>query len=226
MNRTYLKSYFDNTIGLYRRATAEIIQMPGVRIADVMFSLDKQLPVVYTLNGWCDFSGNRIMNNVLYDDFETGITQWKLANDTVNKWIVGTDVKYAGTSSAYISNNNTNASYDESLSQISHMYKEINLPDSEDIKLSFFINIKGETFYDYGQVYLLPEGILPQAGVLPDLSYLIGGIYTDEQWGEKEIDISDKKSTKATLVFTHRNDGTVGANPGFCVDNVRIDSLP
>ena len=215
--------HINNLLGLWNRTTEEMFNIQSPFVGATVFNTDLQKPVYYTLTGWADAVGTPILHNLFYEDFETDLSAWTLVNDTTNKWMRGDDVKYAGTYSAYISNDNTHAQYNNSQAQISHIYKEFSLPDSEQIKLSLFAKIAGETGYDYMRVYWLPQGTLPTAGSLPNSSYLISDTLVNIDWTEIIIDISDKKNTTGNLVITHRNDSSVGANPGGCVDNIRID---
>jgi len=223
--QTYQKTKINNLLGLGEFTTAEMFALQP-NIGDILFNTTIQSIVQFTNEGWKDLSGNPVLNRLLFEDFETDFANWVLVNDTLNYFIVGNATAYKGLKSAYITNNNLAAQYTNNQTQISHFYKDILLPNAATIKLTFFWKAVGELNFDYGRIYVMPTTVTPQARVLPSSAYDVSGQLNNSQnWQKKEIDLSAYKNTTIRLVFTWRNDGSVGTNPAICFDNVLIEYL-
>jgi len=223
--KTYNKMNFHNLLGLHKVTTEEMFNlsaMPG----DIIFNSDIQQPCYYSISGWKDMSNNDVLQRLFWEDFESGnfsANNWNVVDDTDNVFIVGEDEAYHGNYSAYISNNNLNAEYENNKTQISHFWKEIILPDSPKINLDVIWKAVGENNYDYGRIYILPTTITPQAHQLPDSQYLISGdLNGSNDWQKSTFDLSTYKNSTIRLCHTWRNDSSVGTNPGICFDNILI----
>lgn len=189
---------------------------------------------------------------LINEGFESGnftASGWTVANNTTNVWVVGTAEKSGGTYSAYVSNNGgTSASYDINTAQASHFYKDFTFPSSQTITLTFDWKCQGEnaagaTQYDYGAVVITTTGTTPTAGAEVTTTQTAGAATTrigattnlgkfnlaygttpGTTWNKESIDLSAYAGETKRLVFTWKNDGSVGTSPPFIVDNIKITS--
>ncbi len=187
------------------------------------------------------------------EDFETsGFTDggWTVVNDTENIWVVGqaennTD---GGTSSAYISNDGgSSATYNINNAEVSHFYKDFTFDAGGDISLVFdwkcqAENAAAETNWDYGAVVITSTATTPTAGsevsttqaaaggngrvgAIANLGKfnLAYGTTPGTTWNTESIDLSPYAGQTKRIIFTWKNDGSIGANPPFVVDNIKIN---
>lgn len=189
---------------------------------------------------WRDVSESTV---IFSDDFETGsfvAGGWTTVNDGTNDWIVGSADAIVGSESAYISNNGTNATYTNNVSQVSHIYTPVVIPaDSTGLTVDFVWRSQGEATFDYGTVWLTDTTFTPVAGTLPTEGSTVRRIgkvfYDEENTNQPESitidaeDLADVIGTTQRLIFTWINDSNTGTNPPFIVDSVvvtEINSLP
>jgi hypothetical protein len=166
-------------------------------------------------------------------DFESGMSDWAIVNGTqANAWYLGTATAYEGTKSVYVSNDLgvTNAYTLTSLS-VTHFYRDITFPAGPgEVKLNFYWKGQGEgatTFYDYLRVYLVETSVLPVAGTQLTTGQ-IGATYNLQgtwQFVSLTIDPSNFGTTKR-LVFSWRNDASLGTQPPAAVDNISLTYTP
>lgn len=136
--------------------------------------------------------------------------------------------------------------------RVSHFYKDITIPnETGDFYLSFNWRATGEnqagstTNYDFGTVHILDTATTPVAGTsLTNVSATIlsggptgngrigattnlgkfnltyGG--NDGLWRPEDILLNNYKGLTKRLVFGWQNDTSVGAQPPFAVDNIKI----
>jgi len=207
------------------------------------------LSLAYRSNGSAGYISGSTPGIQLSEDWETGnFGSWTTVNAATNAWFVGTATSSGGTNSAYISNNGGVANtYTNTLTQISHFYRDIQFPDGAST-LSFNWRCWGEngaaaTAYDYGSVVLTTTSTLPVAGTevsttqatsggngrigatsnLGKFNLGYGG--ADSNWRTETIDISSWSGQTKRLVFTWVNDSSIGSNPPFAVDNIVISGL-
>jgi hypothetical protein len=187
---------------------------------------------------------------VLNEGFESsGFTanSWTVTNNTTNVWVVGQAENNGGTSSAYISDDGgTSASYTITTANVSHFYKDFTFPANNIITLTFDWKCQGEnaggaTQYDYGAVVIAPTGTTPVAGSEVVTTQTAGAATTrlgattnagkfnlnygttpGTTWNSETIDLSDYAGESKRLVFTWKNDGSVGTDPPFILDNIKI----
>jgi len=165
------------------------------------------------------------------ETFEDGRAQWTIVNGTqTNKWHWGTAVAApgGGTHSMYISNDNgvTNA-YTNNSATWAHFYSDITFPaGTTAIALSFDYRGVGETSeYDYLIVRLVPTTTTPAAGSAVSGGNQIGTtLYNIAQWTNYQLAIPTTSNVgePRRLVFSWRNDGSLGNNPPAAVDNIKI----
>lgn len=168
------------------------------------------------------------------EGFEEDI-HWQFVNDDqVNKWHVGTATAFAGNRSAYISNDNgENNTYTITTASVTHIYRDIEFPEDATsfFELSFQWKAMGESadwFNDYLQVHLIPTNQEPVAGELLTTGQLGGNLNWQEDWTEQDFLLPDSLYAGETmrLVFTWRNDNSVGTQPPAAIDNITIVQLP
>jgi len=164
-----------------------------------------------------------VINQIFSEDFE-GTNSFTIVNGSyTNKWYVGTATKYAGTKSAYISNDSgTSNAYTLTSASTVHMYRNVTFPSSTSpYTLSFYWKGQGESGYDYLKVFLIESTVTPAAGSQPSGTtlgtYVLGG--TD--WNSATVSIPATNSgTTKRLVFTWVNDNSQGTAPPIAVDNI------
>jgi len=171
---------------------------------------------------------------------------WTVANDATNVWVVGTAESNGGIYSAYISDDGgTSASYTITVADTSHFYKDFTFPSGTNT-LTFdwkceAENAAGATQYDYGAVVITDTTTTPVAGTEVittqagtgtngrigagtnlgkfNLNY---GTSPGTTWNTETIDLSSYSGSTKRLVFTWKDDTSVGVNPPFVVDNIKI----
>ncbi|MEX0812306.1 MAG: T9SS type A sorting domain-containing protein [Chitinophagales bacterium] len=168
--------------------------------------------------------GTTIQSIAITEDWE-GSHSWTFVNGTQsNQWLVGSATSNGGTNSAYISNNASSNTYTITSGSIVHFYKDFTFPaDASDIQVEFDWKGNGESNYDYMRVYLVDTTTNPAAGSMLS-SGLIGSDYNMQAtWDTETISGLDANAgTTKRLVFTWRNDGSVGTQPPPAVDNITV----
>jgi hypothetical protein len=205
----------------------------------------------YLIQANLSFKINEIVAALLNEGFESGnftANSWTVVNDTTNEWVVGTADAKTGTYSAYVSDDaGVSAEYDNSTSQVSHFYKDITFGStSTNIVLSFDWKCAGEdgtsrTAWDYGAVVITDTTDTVTAGseVLTAEASVGGngrigattnnnkfnldyGTNPETDWNNESIDLTAYAGQTKRLVFTWKNDGSAGVNPGILIDNIEI----
>lgn len=209
------------------------------------------LSFMYKSNGFGGSTPGTTSGVTLYEDWESGsfgANNWTTANNGTNAWYVGTSTSSGGTYSAYISNDaGTTNAFTNTLTQVSHFYKDITFPDG-DVTLSFNWKAWGEnagasTSYDYGAVVITDTTTTPAAGTEVSTTKAaaggngrIGGDPTygkfnlvyggaNSNWHSESINMSAYSGQTKRLVFTWRNDSSLGTNPPFAIDNIALSGL-
>lgn len=156
---------------------------------------------------------------------------WITVNDTTNKWFMGTGTTFSGGgTSIYISNDNgLTPSYDNTVSQVSHFYKDITFPKNlqSEVRLEFFWRSSGQTNLDFGRVYFAPTDVTPVAGTVLPSTHQIGltnyqGV-TQYTTANITIDKYNAVDQNKRLIFTWSNNGdSLGTSPPFTIDSIRL----
>ena len=159
---------------------------------------------------------------------------WTVVNSTTNQWIVGTGaIPFAGSNSAYISNNGSSYSYTNNASQTSHFYRDITIPASETfINLTFKLKSVGEPSFDRLLVYTAPTSVTPLVNDPASSSSALAGaalIYTDPanvgSYTTVNVYLSPSLAgTTFRLIFTWQNDLTGTPSIPVSVDNIALTS--
>lgn len=166
--------------------------------------------------------------------FETGTTfalnGWTSVNGAqTNKWFVGnTGVPFAGARCVYVSDNAAGTTYNYNLATTSvvHFYRDVTFPAGEtNIQLSFRWKGQGESCCDYIQAFLVPTSTVPAAGTQLFTGQLgvnlnLQGAYTIANFTLP----CSAAGTTMRLVFSYRNDGSLGTQPPGAIDNISLTS--
>ncbi|HNQ68658.1 MAG TPA: fibronectin type III domain-containing protein [Bacteroidales bacterium] len=177
--------------------------------------------------GPIEFTTTQIPGTLPYSEtFETWPDGWTVVNGSqTNKWEVGSATKYAGSKSAYISNNSgTSNAYTNSSNSVVHMYRDITFPVADAFNMQFYWKGVGESA-DYLKAYLVPTTVNPNAGTLVSTDWQLGlKHYSQSTWQAENVELDGETYSGTTwrLVFTWRNDGYSGTQPPTAVDNVSI----
>ncbi|MDD3606739.1 MAG: choice-of-anchor J domain-containing protein, partial [Candidatus Cloacimonas acidaminovorans] len=161
------------------------------------------------------------------EDFE-GDLNWTIVNGTqTNQWYVGTATYYAGSKSAYISNDNgvSNAYNISNSTSVVHLYRDIAFPAGAlEYNLSFMFKCGGESGYDGLKVFLVNTSTIPAAGTQLTTGQIGNTWYNlTTNWTEKTITINNAVAgTTKRLVFSWINDGSGGTQPPAAIDNIEL----
>lgn len=179
---------------------------------------------------------------------------WSIVNDTTNVWVVGQAENNTpgGTSSAYVSDDGgTSASYTITTANVSHFYKDFVIPDLGDVQLMFDWKCQGENTagnavqYDYGTVVITDTGTTPVAGTEVTTTRTPGAATTrlsntadndgkfnlgygtnpGTEWNTEVVDLTAYAGQTKRIVFTWINDGSVGSDPPFVLDNIELSAF-
>ena len=167
------------------------------------------------------------------EGFEADNGNWMIINGTqVNKWHIAEAAAHTGSKSIYISDDGgISNSYTIDTSSVTHFYADITFPETEDdfyLRFNWLANGEDGTTlnYDYLQVYLVDTSVTPVAGTMLSSGALFGeDLLNAGTWQNADIQLPDGLSgTTKRLVFTWRNDSSLGTQPPAAIDNIRIVS--
>jgi hypothetical protein len=146
----------------------------------------------------------------------------------------------------------TTAAYTVTVANISHIYIDLTIPSSANDALLVFDwkswgeNAAGATQYDYGTVNMVNTTTTPVAGAelssaqatldalnRPTGNGRIGAITNlgkfnlgyggaDNTWRRESISLKNYIGLTKRIVFSWVNDGTVGNNPPFVIDDIKL----
>lgn len=212
-----------------------IIQVPvGISNAGVTWGANSGQSGINYPGGFFGTTGVSVIGSggaaiIFSEDFES-TNSFTIVNGTeINQWYRGTAAAYAGTWSAYITNNSgTSNAYTHTTSTV-HMYRDVTFTSSTTHTLGFYWRAEGESAsYDYLKVYLTETSFTPVAGTRPTESssvvllgtYVKGGVST---WNYASLSIPASNSgTTKRLIFTWYNDSGGGTQPPVAVDNILL----
>ena len=150
---------------------------------------------------------------------------WTVVNDAVNQWHVGAPGLNAGSNGAFISNDGglTNT-YTITQTQVSHFYKDVTFPAGQGIiVLNFNLRVQGESCCDYLRVHVVPTTTTPTANVMLNVGQVGVNYNLQSGWANIQLQLSSAfAGTTQRLVFTWRNDGSVGTQPPASIDNINL----
>ena len=169
-------------------------------------------------------------------DFETPSGFQFANNSTGNNWYVGaaTNNTTGGANAMYISNNNGVANvYNPDAQAVVWAYRDIQFPTSTaDFTLTFDWKSKGETGWDYMNVYIgtpaTPQAISTDYNIIvPSGATSIATLLQDSttwQTATYTLPAATNSGLVKRLYFVWRNDTNTGDNPPVAVDNISITS--
>lgn len=163
--------------------------------------------------------------------FDNGPVDFSFVNGTqTNKWFYG---GAAGNppNSIYVTNDNgvTNA-YTNNSASVVHAYRDIAIPaGTTNIIFSFDWRAVGQNNWDYLRVWLVPTSYMPPAGTQITAGggrVQVGNNFglqdTWQQYMNMNLNVGAFAGQTMRLVFSWRNNGSIGTNPPAAVDNVRL----
>ncbi len=163
------------------------------------------------------------------EGFETGLGGWIMVNGSqANAWARGTTTAQSGDYSLYVSNDGgTSNAYTLTSTSVTHAYCNVSFPSgTESWRLRFNWKGQGEgttTLYDYLRVYLVEDTVTPIAGTELSSGQLGISYNLVTDWQEVTLEIpSGVNGLNRRLVFSWRNDSSLGAQPPAAIDDIRI----
>ncbi len=198
--------------------------------------MNKLLLFFVTITSFSLFS-QVLINPTTNGGFETGATfaanGWTSVNGAqTNKWFLGNPgtVAATGTRAAYISDNGGGTTYNYSITNASvvHFYRDVVFPAGQtDITLTFNWKGQGESTLDYLKVFLVPTGTTPVAGTLLATGQVGGTFNLQAAYQGATIKLPcSAAGTTQRLVFTWRNDASIGIQPPNAIDNISLVAAP
>ncbi|HBS86623.1 MAG TPA: hypothetical protein DEA97_08715 [Bacteroidales bacterium] len=144
-----------------------------------------------------------------------------------NKWVVGTVTDNGGAYSAYVSQDaGVNNTYNVSSTSVTHFYFDYTFPVSAPIiNLSFDWHNYGESCCDYLIFSIVPTTTTPVEGVLLGTGQISANLNVQSTWQTSSYTLDPALAgTTQRIVFTWRNDGSLGTDPPAAVDNIIIST--
>ena len=172
-------------------------------------------------------------------DFESGTAEnWMFSNGT-NGWYVGPATSNGGAMSLYVSTSASYHSYNTSSTSYSYAYCLLDVEQPCMVNVSFDWKSNGESKWDVGRVFFVPENLNPQlqAGNANGMSSsynnppsgwisLTGShLSGSDSWQESSMNIALASAGRYYLVFFWKNDSSGGTNPPAAIDNISIEVL-
>ncbi|MCB5287590.1 MAG: choice-of-anchor J domain-containing protein, partial [Candidatus Cloacimonetes bacterium] len=167
----------------------------------------------------------------LTEGWESGQGSWAFENGTeTNAWYVGTVDPFAGTASAYVSNDNgVSNAYTITTTSVAHIYRDISFgADNLNFPLTFEWKNAGESSFDRLRVYLVDTSVTPVAGTeLTTGQVGLTNYSVQPTWTTGSITLPGTLSGSVKrLVFSWRNDGSLGTQPPINLDNISLTAVP
>lgn len=179
-----------------------------------------------------------LVNPTAEGGFESGTSfaanGWTVVNGSqTNQWHLGnpTGVGATGARAAFISNDGgTNYQYTNTTSSVVHFYRDITIPAGTTVNLSFSWKGYGESGYDYLQVFLVPTSTTPAAGTQLTSGQVGSNLNSQTTWQSASFSNITCNNTSGPitrrLVFSWRNDGSLGTQPPGAIDNISVVAVP
>ncbi len=164
------------------------------------------------------------------------VNGWTIVNGTqTNRWAVDARSGGAqhGTRAIYITDNCGGSppphQYTITATSVVHFYRDITIPAGEPyLTISFWVIVQGEgttTPYDYLDVFIAPTSVTPVAGTEVGASYRIARYnLLSNAWVSRTITDCAPRSGTVRLIFSWRNDGSVGTQPPAALDRIHVTS--
>lgn len=169
-----------------------------------------------------------LINGTTVGGFESGsgfaANGWTVVNGAqTNMWYCITPgnpaAPFAGTNCAYISNTHPGGgsyAYTVTSASVVHFYRDVTIPAGEPyLNLQFRYKGQGESTYDYLRVFSVPTTVTPAAGTQLTTGQIGANYYNlvGTTWTLASINFCGTPGSTIRLVFSWRNDATVGTPP-------------
>ena len=157
---------------------------------------------------------------------------WTNINGVTNKWFVGAQSSCVGSKGAYVGITSANNYYTNTISDVSHFYKDVTFPAGETcITLTFNWKGQGESGWDGLQIYLGATTAVPVAGTdfttTDGTAIKLGSSFYNMQAACASVSITISSANAGTtkrLVFSWKNDNSIGTNPAATIDGISLVS--
>ena len=225
----------DNILGAYKMYNIQTIPTP--RKGFFLYDEDNETIDIYTGTKRRILSAQNMYSILYENDFDDGsLKGMVLVNDSLtktghngNKWIVGEEATDDGQSLYITDDGQTLNNYDywSDDPQVSHVYIDIDIPsDATSVSIDFYWKGYGEKSYDFLKVYDISNSTTPSAGTQLSSSDQIGNSEYNQTsaWQSEGIamgDVVSKQGTTRRIVWSWRNDGSVGDEPS-AIDKIKI----
>lgn len=162
------------------------------------------------------------------------VNGWTIVNGTqTNRWAVNTGAGAThGSRAIYITNNCTGTpshQYTITSSSVVHFYRDITVPAGEPyLTISFSLKVQGEgtsTQYDYLDIFIAPTSVTPTAGTEVSATYRVARYNLQSStWVSRTVQPCTPYTGTVRVIFSWRNDGSVGTQPPAALDQIHITS--
>jgi hypothetical protein len=179
-----------------------------------------------------------LINGATTGGFEGGsgfaANGWTVVNGSeTNRWYCVTPgnpaTPFAGSNCAYISNTHPaggSYAYTVNSASVVHFYRDVTIPAGEPyLNLQFRYKGQGESTYDFIRVFVVPTTTTPVAGTQLTAGQ-IGATYYNlvSSWTTANINFCGTPGSTIRLVFSWRNDNSLGTQPPGAIDNIHLTS--
>lgn len=162
--------------------------------------------------------------------FESGTTGWSFAaaGAAQGAWAIGTATAFAGTQSAYVSNDGgTSNLYTGTATRVQHIYRSLNFPAGEPtITLSFKWKCNGEgSASDWDNIKVFVSTTAPTGGTANAGASQVGSTWYNLQttWQTVTITLpSSLAGTTSNLIFQWKTDGSGAFQPPGAIDDITV----
>ncbi len=164
------------------------------------------------------------------------VNGWTIVNGTqTNRWAVNTGAGAThGSRAIYITNNCAGSPPPHqytisSASSVVHFYRDVTLPPGEPyLQFSFSLIVQGEgtsTQYDYLDIFVAPTSVTPTAGTEVSATYRVARYNLQSStWVVRSFTNCTPRTGTVRVIFSWRNDGSVGTQPPAALDQIHITS--
>ncbi len=158
---------------------------------------------------------------------------WSLMGSSINYFTIGSGSSYDGSKSLYITTNGSSHGYNDDEASYAYAYRTITFePGSYDISFAWIC--LGETGYDYGRMFLVPEeidftltgnsGITSPTQTPRGWINCMNGMVDNNDWTNEHIQVAITHGGNYNLLFYWYNDEMMGDQPPLAIDSIVIQS--
>ena len=165
---------------------------------------------------------------IFSETFETANSLTLVNGTQTNKWFRGTASSCAGTKALYI-DNGTGATnlYTVTATSVVHAYFDVVIPaGATGVTLSFSRKVNGESGWDDLRVWSCVNTFVPTAGTVitavAGTRVSLGILQGLTTCGTTSYTLTGVAGTTRRIIFTWRNDASVGNQPPALIDNITV----